>query len=172
MYKEGNVFITFTNTFFILEIKNAFLTFFIFFLTFITSMVNDITIKNERSQEWRMQEHITHIPKHPHSTGRSEEDQSRFVAMFRNCIFGFVQTWLNFTTSLWRVISERWKWTHCCDSTRQQGIITHLQCESKNPPPRDFLAFFPNGWEFSDQISRAYCTFCTFLSTLDYTFFI
>ena len=37
----------------------------------------------------------------------------------------------------------------------------------KNPPPGDFLMFFPNGWEFLVQILRAYYPF---LPTLDYKF--
>ena len=37
----------------------------------------------------------------------------------------------------------------------------------KNPPPWNFLTFFPNGWEFLVQILHAYYTF---LSTLDYKF--
>jgi len=41
-----------------------------------------------------------------------------------------------------------------------------VQRESKNPP-EIFWHFFPNGWEFSVQILRAYYTF---LSTLDYKF--
>jgi len=42
---------------------------------------------------------------------------------------------------------------------------TCIQCESKKiPPPRNFLTFFPNGWEFLVQILHAYYMF---LCTLD-----
>ena len=39
----------------------------------------------------------------------------------------------------------------------------------KIPPPRNFLTFSPNGWEFLVQILHAYYTF---LSTLDYIQFL
>jgi len=45
--------------------------------------------------------------------------------------------------------------------------LRFLQCESKKNPPWDFLAFFPNGWEFFVQILQA-CYM--FLPTLDYKF--
>ena len=51
---------------------------------------------------------------------------------------------------------------------RQATLTNDLQCESKKSPC-GFLAFFPNGWEFFDQILRAYCAF---LSTLDYQFLL
>ena len=38
---------------------------------------------------------------------------------------------------------------------------------SQPPPPEDLWQFFKNGWEFFNQILRAYYAF---LSTLDYTF--
>ena len=44
----------------------------------------------------------------------------------------------------------------------------HVQCESKNPPPQNFLTFFPNGCEFLVQILLAYYSF---LSMLEYKFF-
>ena len=43
----------------------------------------------------------------------------------------------------------------------------HVQCESKKSPPEDLWQFFKNGWEFFNQILRAYYEF---LSTLDYEF--
>ena len=41
--------------------------------------------------------------------------------------------------------------------------------QKSSPPPQGFLTFFPNGWEFLVQILQAYSTF---LSTLEYNFFI
>jgi len=40
-----------------------------------------------------------------------------------------------------------------------------IQCESKKIPPGDLWQFFQNGWEFFNQVLRAYYAF---LSTLDY----
>jgi len=42
-----------------------------------------------------------------------------------------------------------------------------VQCESTKIPPEDLWQFFQNGWEFFNQILRAYCAF---LYTLDYEF--
>jgi len=44
----------------------------------------------------------------------------------------------------------------------------YVQCESKKSPlPEDLWQFVKNGWEYSNQILRAYYAF---LSTLDYKF--
>ena len=48
-------------------------------------------------------------------------------------------------------------------------VQRYIQCESKKSPPEIFLHFSPNAWEFLVQILHAYYTF---LSTLDYKFFI
>ena len=45
--------------------------------------------------------------------------------------------------------------------------IHYIQCESKKSPPEDLWQFFQNGWEFFNQILRAYYAF---LSTLEYEF--
>jgi len=46
------------------------------------------------------------------------------------------------------------------------AVSTAVQCAS-NPPPWNFLTFFPNCWEFLVHILHAYYTFP---STLDYKF--
>ena len=47
------------------------------------------------------------------------------------------------------------------------NIVYTIQCESKKIPLRFSDIFFQNGWEFSVQILRAYCTF---IPTVDYKF--
>ena len=37
--------------------------------------------------------------------------------------------------------------------------MLHVQCESKKNPPEVLWQFFQNGWEFFDQILRAYYCF-------------
>jgi len=48
-----------------------------------------------------------------------------------------------------------------------KGLIKKIQCESKKSPPEDLWQFFHNGWEFFNQILRA---FYAFLSMLNYKF--
>jgi len=51
-------------------------------------------------------------------------------------------------------------------NTSRTTLQLDLQCESKNPP-RGFLIFFQNGWEFLINFSY---TYYTIISTLDYKF--
>jgi len=50
---------------------------------------------------------------------------------------------------------------------KSSGCPQYIQCESKKSPAEDLWQFFQNGWEFFNQILRAYYAF---LSTLDYKF--